>query len=63
MTEAQWLACEEPRAMLRFLHGKASERKLRLFAVTCCRTITAYVDDRCRRALEVAERYPFTGQG
>ena len=33
MTEQEWLACIKPAAMLRFLKGKASERKLRLSAV------------------------------
>lgn len=37
MTEAEWLACEEPRRMLRFLADKASGRKLRLFAIACSR--------------------------
>ena len=33
MTEQEWLACEKPTPMLEFLHGKASNRKLRLFVV------------------------------
>ena len=36
MTEAEWLACEDPDAMLNCVQD-ASERKLRLFCVACCR--------------------------
>jgi hypothetical protein len=40
VTEAEWLASGDPQAMLQFLHesGKASERKLRLFACAWCRS-------------------------
>ena len=38
MTEAEWLACNDPTPMLEFLRDKASERKLRLFFCACCRS-------------------------
>jgi hypothetical protein len=38
MIETEWLACAEPVNMLEYvLKGRASERKLRLFACACCR--------------------------
>ena len=52
MTEQEWLASTNPFKMLEFLRGKASERKLRLFAVTCCRRIVSILD--CERIEEEA---------
>jgi hypothetical protein len=37
MTEAEWLGCADPAPMWGSLEGRASDRKLRLFACACCR--------------------------
>jgi hypothetical protein len=58
MTEQEWLAGTGPKAMLVFLHGKTSERKLRLFAAARCRLFRPDWDDwwPIREAVEAAER-------
>ena len=56
MTEAEWLACQNPGRMLLRSESKATMRKLRLFACACCRRIRHLLtDDRLRRMVEVAE--------
>lgn len=59
MTEAEWNTCTEPQAMLEFLKGKASDRKLRLFACACCSRLLTLM--RAKRStpdvLVVAEGY------
>jgi hypothetical protein len=37
MTEQEWLQATDPEPMLEYLRGRASQRKLRLFAVGCSR--------------------------
>jgi hypothetical protein len=58
VTEAEWLESTEPQLMLDFIRGRASDRKLRLFAVACCRRLwNLYTDERAREAIGLAERY------
>jgi hypothetical protein len=58
MTEVEWLVCGDPRPMLRFLEGKASDRKRRLFACACCRRIWHLIpDEYARHAVACGEEY------
>ena len=57
MTEAEWLACADPTPMLEFLRGKASDGKLRLFAVESVRLVSKLlVHPNSRAAVEASER-------
>src|SRR4051812_21857562 len=58
MTEDEWLDSTDPTPMLEFLQGKVSERKLRLFAVACCRRAWHLLPaEDCRQLVDVAEQY------
>jgi hypothetical protein len=58
VTEAEWLVATDPQPMLSFLRGKAGDRKLRLFACACCRSVWQLLPyELSRRAVEVSERY------
>ena len=58
MNEAEWFACADPSPMLEFVRGKASDRKLRLFAVACCHRVRdLFASDRDDEGLAVVERF------
>src|ERR1700730_2942586 len=58
MTENGWVDCAHPNRMLEFVTGKTSDRKLRLFAVACCRSIWHLLTDGdIRQAVECAELF------
>jgi hypothetical protein len=56
MTEAEWLAAQEPQAMLWALRPQPSKRKQWLFAAACCRRIWHLLDQAHQHAVEVVER-------
>src|SRR4051794_13989951 len=58
MNETEWLACDDPGLMLERLEcsGKASERKLRLFACACVGQVSHLLtDERSVRAISAGE--------
>jgi hypothetical protein len=58
MAEQDWLASDDPEAMLLYLSPAASDRKLRLFACACCRRIWDLLPEGAsRRAVETSERF------
>jgi hypothetical protein len=58
MTEADWLASNDPTPMLDYLRGRATDRKLRLIVCGCCCRIWSLLKDvRSRQGVEVSERF------
>ena len=57
MTEVEWESSTDPNAMLGLLRGKASDRKLRLFAAAGFARLAALLPDpRQQRGIEVLEQ-------
>lgn len=58
MSETEWLQSTDPTTMLQLLRGKATGRKLRLFARACCRSVWHLLGEkRHRKAVGVPEPY------
>ncbi len=60
MTEGDWLECADPHDLLRFIEGKASDRKLLLFVCACYRRIwyqRLMLGRPVRRLVQCVERY------
>jgi hypothetical protein len=58
LTENDWHNCVDPGPLLHILQSRGSIRRWRLFAVACCRRIDRLIlDERSRRAVEVAARH------
>ena len=56
MTEAEWLASDDPWRMLRFLeHSKQSERKIRLFNAAICRRFWQFLPPDSQAVLHDSE--------
>ncbi len=55
--EAEWLACNDPAALVECGAKQATERKPRLFACACCRQLWRRLDHRDRVLVEKAEQY------
>jgi hypothetical protein len=58
VTEKEWLACATPLYMLNARAERISDRKLRLFAVACCRRVWDRLPEgRHRDVVDLAERH------
>src|SRR5262245_34256186 len=57
VTDAEWDLSRDATAMLQALRGRGGERKMRLLACACARSLwPGLVEEEFRRAVEVAER-------
>jgi hypothetical protein len=56
MTEAEWIACANPDAMLLHVRCNATQSKLRLFATTCCGQVWHLLDPKHHASRELTAR-------
>jgi hypothetical protein len=57
MTEQEWRTATGPDPLLEYLRQRVSERKLRLYAIACCRRIWHLVHPIYHEGVELAEGY------
>jgi hypothetical protein len=58
MTEQEWLTATNPFDLLSHINDKMTERKLRLFACSCCRKVWSLLtDERVKRLLLTSELF------
>ena len=57
MTEAEWHNSDNIATMLPFARARTTDRKLRLFAVACCKNVWSFLPKYSRTAVGVAELY------
>ena len=57
VTEQEWLSSKSPSSMLTSMLGTPSDRKLRLFAVACCKKYSSlFEDSRELKGIDAAEK-------
>ncbi len=58
ITNTEWLTCDSPLDMLKYLEGKVYDEAFMRFSVACCRRIWTLLSDRRSRAVvETTEDY------
>lgn len=57
MTEAEWLACEDPAPMLQFIRTRANDRQLRLISCGFCREKSYWLSEQELRFVDIAEQF------
>jgi hypothetical protein len=57
MTEQEWTNAPDPQMLLEFIGERVSRRKIRLFAIACCRTMGGLLGSSQQYALHIAEKH------